>query len=159
MRLAECRYVGQGYELTVEVPPMPADESWLAAVREAFHAAHEQTYLRRFEDKPVMIVNVGLVGIGHVPPLRRARLAAGNARIDSTALIDERDVYFVAGNKAERQRTRFLARESLCAGNRIAGPAIIEQADTTTVLPPGTAAVVDTWGNLIVTFTESDDAG
>ncbi len=155
--LAECRYIGQGYELTVEVPAPPVDEAWLESARAAFHAAHQTAYLRRFEDKPVMIVNVGLVGIGAVPPLARSPLDEGSATINDAAIVDERDVHFVVGNSAERHRTRFLERDRLLGGNVIAGPAVIEQTDTTTVLPPGTSAEVDLWGNLIVRFTGDDD--
>ncbi|MGI9225877.1 MAG: hydantoinase/oxoprolinase family protein [Woeseiaceae bacterium] len=154
---AECRYVGQGYELTVDVPALPADEDWPAAVREAFHAAHEQAYLRRFDDKPIMIVNVGLVGIGTVPSLRQARLDAGDANISDEAVVDTRDVHFVERNEAVSHSTRFLDRAKLKAGNVFDGPVVIEQTDTTTILPPGTTAIVDTWGNIIVTFRATDN--
>lgn len=155
---AECRYVGQGYELTVEVPAPPVDDDWLEAVREAFHQSHEQAYLRRFEEKPVMIVNVGLVGIGAVPPLATPTLATSSEDLGNRATKDERDVHFVIGNAAVAYRTRFIDRDSLLAGDVITGPAVVEQIDTTTVLPPNARADVDTWGNLIVTFVESSDA-
>jgi len=150
--VAECRYVGQGYELPVAAPAPPADGNWIAAVREAFHSAHEQAYLRRFDDKPVMIVNVGLVGVGLVPPLVNPTLAKGNNVPPAAAVLDERDVHFVEGIKAVPYVTRFIDREQLLAGNTIHGPAILEQADTTTVLPANANAIVDDWGNLIVTF-------
>ncbi|MDH3481453.1 MAG: hydantoinase/oxoprolinase family protein [Gammaproteobacteria bacterium] len=152
--LAECRYVGQGYELAVEAPPPPIDDGWIHAVKEGFHQAHEQAYLRRFEDKPIMIVNIGLVGIGAVPPLITPVLSTGNADIDPAAIVDTRDIHFVIGNRAVAHRTRFIERGKLLAGNTIDGPVVIEQTDTTTVLPPNTKAVVDTLGNLIVTFSE-----
>jgi N-methylhydantoinase A/oxoprolinase/acetone carboxylase beta subunit len=155
--LAECRYVGQGYELAVEAPPPPINNSWLNAVKEGFHKAHEQAYLRRFEDKPIMVVNVGLVGIGAVPPLTTPVLSAGNADVDPAAVVDTREVHFVIGNHAVAHRTRFIERGKLLAGNVIDGPVVIEQTDTTTVLPPNTTAVVDTWGNLIVTIAEPGD--
>jgi N-methylhydantoinase A/oxoprolinase/acetone carboxylase beta subunit len=151
---AECRYVGQGYELSVSVPAPPVNEAWIAAVRESFHAAHEQTYLRRFEDKNVMIVNVGLAGIGRVPALRRAALAAGDRQPAADAMIDMREVHIVEDNTAVAYDTRFVDRSKLLAGNVIAGPAIIEQTDTTTVLPAGATATVDAWGNLIVSVAE-----
>ena len=155
--LAECRYVGQGYELPVEVPAPPVDADWVAAVIEGFHRAHEQAYLRRFDDKPVMIVNVGLAGIGHVPPPVTPEVESGGAQPDEAALLDTRPVRFVQGNEAVGHETAFYARSGLKAGNRIAGPAVIEQADTTTILPPGTLAEVDRYGNLIVGFTERAD--
>jgi N-methylhydantoinase A/oxoprolinase/acetone carboxylase beta subunit len=152
--LAECRYVGQGYELPVEVPAPPVDADWVAAVAEGFHRAHEQAYLRRFDDKPVMIVNVGLAGIGHVPPPVTPEVERGGSEPDEDALLDTRPVRFVQGNEAVSHSTSFYSRPALKAGNRIAGPAVLEQADTTTVLPPGTLAEVDRYGNLIVGFAE-----
>jgi N-methylhydantoinase A/oxoprolinase/acetone carboxylase beta subunit len=155
--LAECRYIGQGYELAVDVPAPPVDNNWFVAVKEAFHKAHEQAYLRCFEDKPVMIVNVGLVGIGAVPPLTTPTLAAGDTKIDPAAIVDTREVHFVSGNRAVAHSTRFVERSNLLAGNVIYGPVVIEQTDTTTILPPNATAIVDTWGNLIVTFAQSGD--
>ena len=151
--LAECRYAGQGYELPVAVPAPPVDGDWVAAAIEGFHRAHEQAYLRRFDDKPVMIVNVGLTASGRVPPPVTPELPAGGERPDAGALLETRPVRFLHANEAVSHETSFYARSALKAGNRIAGPAIIEQADTTTVLPPGTAAEVDRYGNLIVSFT------
>lgn len=156
--LAECRYVGQGYELSIEVSAPPADGDWLAAVSEAFHQAHEKSYLRRFNDKTVMIVNAGLVGIGAVAPLEFPEIPKGNAAIDTGAVVETHETSFVQHNKAVAYETRFIERSKLKAGNCIAGPVVIEQADTTTVLPPNSSASVDTWGNLIVTFTDSGAA-
>ncbi len=150
--IAECRYAGQGYELTVDVPPPPVDGDWIAAVIEGFHRAHEQAYLRRFEDRPVMIVNVGLAGIGIVPPPVTPEIGIGGDAPAPDALLATGGVRFVEGNEAVEYETRFYSRGRLLAGNRLRGPAIIEQADTTTILPPGCRAEVDRYGNLIVTF-------
>lgn len=150
--LAECRYVGQGYELSVEVAAPPADGDWLAAVAEAFHQAHEKSYLRRFDDKSIMIVNAGLVGIGAVAPLVFPTIFKGDTQISADAVVETRETFFVENNKAIGYTTRFIERGKLRAGNVIDGPVVIEQADSTTVLPPSSSASVDTWGNLIVSF-------
>jgi N-methylhydantoinase A/oxoprolinase/acetone carboxylase beta subunit len=153
--LAECRYVGQGYELSVEIPAPPVDDEWIAAVKKAFHQAHETAYLRRFEDNPVMIVNAGLAGIGAVAPLHVSKLETGGGDIDADAIIDNRKVHFVIGNQAVEHSTRFIDRSKLLAGNVVAGPAVIEQSDTTTILPPNTIATVDPWANLLIRFEDS----
>ncbi|MDJ0657270.1 MAG: hydantoinase/oxoprolinase family protein [Xanthomonadales bacterium] len=155
--MAECRYAGQGYELTVEVPAPPVDESWIARVVEAFHRAHERAYLRRFEDKPVMIINVGLAAIGAVTALRSDTIAAGSQHPEPSARIDQRTVSFLDGHGSRPFEARFYRRAALKAGNVLAGPAVIEQPDTTTVLPPGSTARVDALGNLIITFVEPQD--
>jgi len=152
VHIAECRYVGQGYELAVEVPAPPADGNWVEAVKEAFHKAHEKTYLRRFEDKTIMIVNAGLVGIGAVPSLQTPKLEAGNEELSADAVVETGDIHFLDGNNASKHRARFVDRSKLLAGNVIVGPVVIEQSDTTTILPPESRAKVDTWGNLIVQF-------
>ena len=51
-------------------------------------------------------------------------------------------------------RTAGRAAELVAAGARVAGPAIVEEPDSTTVLPPGSVALVDRWANLLVSFTE-----
>ena len=152
--VAECRYVGQGYELTVDVPPPPADDDWLAAVREAFHAAHETAYQRRFDDRDVMIVNAGVVAIGRVPPLALPELDAGDAALPADAVLASGTASFLDGNAAAPADVRYVDRRRLLAGNVIDGPAIVEQADTTTVIPPDMQAVVDRHGNLLLRFTE-----
>ena len=151
--LAECRYLGQGYELTVETPPLPVDDDWIKAVSNRFHAAHEQSYLRRFEENTVVIINVGLAGSGKIKPLTNPLLETGQENYSDSAVLDTRTTYFVEKNHAVPYETVFLSRDGLKAGNQIAGPAIIEQTDTTTVLPSGTRAVVDAFGNLVVSFT------
>ena len=155
--LAECRYFGQGYELTVSVPAGPINEGWVDVVRAAFHDAHRQSYLRSFEDKPVMIVNVGLVGIGRVTPLKIPTISAGNESVPTDAIIDRRKAHFVEQNKAMPYDTPFIDRSRLRAGNQILGPAVVEQSDTTTILPAKTVTTVDGFGNLIVTVQEAPD--
>ncbi|MDP6620032.1 MAG: hydantoinase/oxoprolinase family protein, partial [Nitrospinota bacterium] len=65
------------------------------------------------------------------------------------ALKGARQVYF--REAAGFTRTKIYDREGLGVGNRLSGPAIIEQPDSTTVLPPGAAATVDSYLNLIIT--------
>lgn len=155
---AECRYAGQGYELSVNVPALPVDESWVQRVIEAFHVAHETAYLRRFEDKPVMLINVGLAAIGQVMPLQQTAIEAGDESPPETAFAQQREVHFVQDNQAVPFLTDFVIRSALKAKNLVRGPAVIEQPDSTTVVPPGAVVRVDTYGSLIITFEESDDA-
>ena len=172
---AECRYLGQGYELMVQVPELPdtslavassadALTHWIAEVSQAFHQIHQQTFKRHFEDKSIMVVNVGAVGIGHVEPLRyrqhETRANGGPER----AILERRKAYFAAdgGDDGDASggdpsyvsiSTRFFDRARLEPGDEIAGPAILEQIDTTTILPPRSVATVDSYGNLIVEVT------
>lgn len=154
---AECRYAGQGYELSVDVPAPPLGQNWTERVIEAFHEAHETAYLRRFEDKPVMLINVGLAALGHVVPLRQMEIAVGTEQLPETAVVQTNDVHFVEGNRAVPFNTRFVQRSELKANNVVRGPAVIEQSDSTTVVPPAAVARVDTYGSLVITFAEACD--
>ena len=67
---------------------------------------------------------------------------------DEDGAPDERDVWFLGSDRA--LTTRIYQRDRLRPGMTIAGPAIIEQLDATTVVYPGDSSVVDDWGNLII---------
>src|SRR5437773_833433 len=68
-RVADCRYLGQGYELRVDVPSGAIDDMWVERVRRDFHDTHEREYSRRFETSDIEIPNVRVRGIGLMPPL------------------------------------------------------------------------------------------
>ena len=151
---ADCRYEGQGYELAVSIDSDPHRDGWANAAIERFHSTHETTYLRRFPDKAVHIVNLHLTGVGQVPKLAPPAVARANdSRGDSwreAAKLTEATVEFPTNSGHVSLVTPFWDRRQLGAGATIEGPAVIEQIDTTVILPPGAAATVDSHGNLIV---------
>ena len=142
----DCRYAGQGYELRTAAPTGEPDAAWAAAVREAFEARHEREYFGKFSDLPVQLVNVRVTGIGRMPTLKWPTLDAGGA----TAPVAEEPVVF----GGERVPTNIYERAQLRAGEELAGPAIIEQPDSTTVVPPGARARIDEIGNIVLRFEE-----
>ena len=150
-RLADCRYAGQGYEVRTEVPPGSVDEGWVEELQVRFHAAHEAEYGHRF-DAAIEIVNVRVVAIGRVDELQPPELERGDGD-PSAARTLEREVVFDVGGRAERHSTPFYERDRLRAGDRVEGPAIVEQYDTTTVIPPGLAAEIDAHGNIVIDCT------
>ncbi|GAB3680638.1 hydantoinase B/oxoprolinase family protein [Saccharopolyspora tripterygii] len=147
--LADCRYEGQGYEVRFEIPPGEITDDWLDELREAFHQAHETEFGHRFATGGVEIVNIRVVGVGEVErlPAPRAKDVSGGL---SAALLDTQDVVFDVDGKPTPCPTPFYDRGRLGAGQQIEGPAIIEQYDTTTVVPIGFIANVDQHGNLVV---------
>ncbi len=147
-RLADCRYVGQGYEVRCEVPAGAVDPEWLAGAKEAFHRAHQEEYGHRY-DAGVEIVNIRVVAIGRIADLEWPRLDAGDGD-PSRALIGAHDVVFDIDGRPERHATAVYDRARLLAGDELVGPAVIEQYDTTTVVPPGVALTVDAVGNLLI---------
>ena len=61
----------------------------------------------------------------------------------------------VLGGALQQVPTRYYERAALRAGNRLVGPAIVTQYDSTTVIPPGLAAHVDRFGNIVIAIAES----
>ena len=138
---ADMRYVGQAYELEVPIA-VPVTPERMPEILAAFHAVHERVYGYARTQQPVEFVNFRAV---HSYPLPRpvvtpAARATGSL---ADARLGERRAYFGAFVP-----TAIYERARLPLGARLAGPAIVEQSDTTTVIPPGVTALVDDAGNL-----------
>lgn len=151
---ADCRYKGQGYELRVDTPPDFAD-GWKTAVADAFHREHERQYLRRFADTPVQLVNLRAVGTGRISAGAgpAAEREPGRDSTDSglgPAPVDSCTAVFPAGDGWIRCDAAVYRRTGLISGTAIEGPAVVEQQDTTTVLPPDFRAMADRCGNLLI---------
>jgi N-methylhydantoinase A/oxoprolinase/acetone carboxylase beta subunit len=149
--VADCRYAGQGYELSVALPNVEENVNLLDALAAAFHSAHRQAYQRAFEDKPVMLVNLRAVGVGQIPPIGRLEWMPTPGK--SGAVTGK--ALFSKGNTPEWSDTQYFKRDSLKPGTRIVGPAILEQLDTTTVVPPGACLSVLPDGHLVIELQEA----
>jgi N-methylhydantoinase A/oxoprolinase/acetone carboxylase beta subunit len=148
-RIADCRYLGQGYELRVDVPSGAIDAEWVTKVRTDFDDIHLREYSRRFEESDVEIPNVRVRGIGLMPPLEMPETAGGSGS-PADALRHEGEAWFRVDGSLERVATRYYDRAALRAGNRLEGPAIVNQYDSTTVIPPGTSASIDRFGHIVI---------
>jgi N-methylhydantoinase A/oxoprolinase/acetone carboxylase beta subunit len=148
-RICDCRYLGQGYELRVDAPSGRVDRDWVEQVRSDFHDIHEREYSRRFEEADIEIPNVRVRGIGLMPPLKTMEVEHGDESADA-ALRHEGKAWFRVNGELRQVATRYYDREALRAGNRIDGPAIVNQYDATTVVPPGISAHVDRYGNIVI---------
>jgi N-methylhydantoinase A len=147
VRAADARYVGQGYELTVPVPAGRLDAAALASVRARFDEVYAARYGYAAPDEPIEIVTWKLSAVGGAP---RVSLAKAPATSDRDPRTGARAAYFPeCGGFVE---TPVYDRYALTPGTAITGPAIVEERESTTVLPPGAAAVVDAHANLIVTL-------
>jgi N-methylhydantoinase A len=149
-RWAEMRYRGQGYEVAVPAgaPGGLAGAGGLAALAVRFHEVHERLYAHRLDGSAVELVALRLTALGRLPRSAVPAAPAGERAPSAEALKGRRRVHFEeAGGWVE---CPLYARSALRAGNRIAGPAIIEQMDTTTVLFPAQTAEVDSTGTLVV---------
>jgi N-methylhydantoinase A len=147
-RSADLRYFGQAFEVRVPAPDGPVDGAFAEAVASSFHRAHEQLYGYCFRGDPgqqVEWVNLRVTGIG---PIRRpdSRPLAARDAGPGRAGTGTRPVCFDGW-----MQTPIYSRAELAAGDRITGPAVIEEFGSTTPIHPGFAAQADAFGNIIVT--------
>jgi N-methylhydantoinase A/oxoprolinase/acetone carboxylase beta subunit len=145
-RVADCRYLGQGYELRVDVGSGAIDGAWVEKLRADFHDIHEREYSRRFEESDIEVPNIRVRGIGLMPALQTPEVEAG----DEPSLRHEAQAWFRVGGELKAVATRYYDRADLRAGSRLDGPAIVNQYDSTTVIPPGISAHVDRFGNIVI---------
>jgi N-methylhydantoinase A len=146
-RTADLRYAGQGYELTVALPEGPVGAGTAAALREAFHAAYGRRYGYADPGAEVELVTVGATVVGAGPEVRLPEHRPGT-REAAEARKPDRPVYFPEFRA--HVACPIYDRARLPVGARIAGPAVVEEPESTTVLPPGAVAEVDRWANLLV---------
>ena len=146
IRYADLRYVKQSYELSVEAP-RPVPKGGVARLREAFDRRHEEVYGYSMRDE-AMVVKVRVTAVGKVrkPSLRILREGAGGG---GDALVGVRKAFFGREGWVE---AKVLRRAALPPGSVIAGPALIEEYDSVTVVPPGWSCRVDGLGNLLLEF-------
>jgi N-methylhydantoinase A len=143
-RIAECRYAGQSHELRVDAGG--------GDLGDRFHEAHEQAYGYRMPDEHVQLVTARVVAEGTpvlpAPPgqWEHERHDEGSKRI----VVDGAQV-----------DVRVISRGALAPGDKLDGPALVEQSDTTTLLAPGDHGHIDDHHNLIITFeaTQGERSG
>ncbi len=147
LRSVDIKYLGQGYHLNVATGGGRVDPTTVANIAQDYHAQHETTYGFHRQDEPLIVVNVRVRALG-------VRLKATPARHD-LAEDDPR-----AAHRGSRRGIFDLAsgvcdisiydRARLGPGHRVRGPAILEQEDSTTVIPPGWTGMVDAYLNMII---------
>ena len=148
-RIAECRYLGQGYELRVDAASGTVDAAWAARLRADFHDIHEREYSRRFEDADVEIPNVRVRGIGLHAAARDARRSSTATKRPTRRCAGEAEAWFRVEGGLEQVATRYYDRAALRRATGSTGPRSSTQYDSTTVVPPGVAAHVDRFGNIL----------
>jgi N-methylhydantoinase A len=146
-RQLDIRYPFQGYELTVDCPPPPYKEEHQAQIRAAFDKLHHSVYGTSATGEIPEVVNVRVMSTCKVPQLDLPELPPAKGKPEPIA---RRKVLFEETRKQGYVDTPIYRRTDLLAGAEIAGPAIIEQLDSTTVLPPGMTAKMERFGNLII---------
>ena len=149
-RFLDVRYVGQSFELNIDYPTSRGSrtsEGLARAISDSFYRAHLQRFGYADRGEPVEIVNLRL----------KLDLAVDKPDLQ----LDSPDGSGIAQTEVERVavvfrdgelETPLYDRDLLSAGDRITGPALVVQLDTTTVVPPGWQGDVDAYGNLLLTM-------
>jgi N-methylhydantoinase A len=150
----DMRYYRQGYEIPVEIDPALLAGDGMAMLADRFNDLHDQYYRFRMEDTTCEIVNLRAIGYGDVPKPRLAEADDGAGTGSAHAVTDEHEVYF----GGEWLPTKIYDRSKLEPGNRVEGPAVITEFDSTTVVLSGYAAEVDRYLNLIINPVEGKEA-
>ncbi len=141
---ADVRYFRQGYELSLEIDPDRLAGGRLEDLAMRFGAAHERLYGFRL-DQPVELVNLRAVATGTVEKVHFPKFD-DEGPDPTAALIEQQRVYF-AGHSTT---ANVYDRGRLRAGNRVRGPAIVVQMDSTCVIHPGHVGAVDAYLNILI---------
>ena len=123
------RYLGQNYETEIELPGLVGDKAQLVATYEAFHQMHEATYGYRIPGAVVELISFKVTAIGAIPKPR-----LGTVQTVSNEAPRERSVYFAGHGFVH---CRIVRRAALPIGAALAGPLIVEEAGSTTLVEPG----------------------
>ena len=144
-RFLDVRYVGQSFELTLDCPSLTGRGDLMRSIASEFYAAHLQRFGYADRALPVEVVNLRLkLELAVDKPLLEPAPDSGSDA--AHAVISTADVVFAGGMVP----TTLYNRDRLRTGNRITGPALLLQLDTTIVVPPGWNGEVDPYGNLIL---------
>ena len=142
----DMRYAGQGYEITLPCNA-PLAPGGLAQLRSAFDEEHRKMFGHTAPQEPVEIISYRVRGIGRVPPVELPKFSPTGAPL--AGAIREMRVARFNGASVE---CPVYQRELLDVGAVFSGPAIVDQLDCTSVIPPGQHVRVDEYRNMIITI-------
>jgi N-methylhydantoinase A len=147
---ADLRYRGQEHTIPIAVARPEDLTTATAATVERFHAQHDNRYGHAAPDQSIEIVNLRLVVT--VPRLEDAILRWLSQPWQPEAPAPEQTRPVVFDDPERPHDARILWRPALAAGTEIVGPAVIEEPNSTTLLPPGDRAIIDAHGNIVITL-------
>ena len=140
---ADLRYVGQAFQIEVPIDPAWLEEPGTDRLRAAFHDRHDRLYAHsdRAADVELIDLRATITGTTVKPALRTVPTGRGAA-----PPVGRRPIHY----RKQRYDAAVYHRGDLLAGQHVEGPGVIEQADTTTLVPAGFRASVDAFGNLVI---------
>jgi N-methylhydantoinase A len=140
----DIRYQGQGMKLTLDLAPEDFAREGLAGVKRRFDAEHEQLFTFAL-DAPHELVGLRAVVQGAEKPFIGKDYGQGGPDASAAVMHDTR--IFEGGRWHE---ARIYERAKLKAGNRIHGPAIVTEMDSTALILPGHVGIIDKVGNILI---------
>jgi N-methylhydantoinase A len=152
-RAADMRYVGQEHAVTVELAAELFAAEDRDAIKRRFDAVHERHYGYSAPGAKAEIVSLRSAITGLMRKPKFEPIAAGGTEAPGEAFRGTRAVYFAEAGR--RVDTPTYDRGALLAKNRIAGPALIEEYASTTVVHPGDVVTVDAFGDLVIEILRS----
>ncbi|MGD2295751.1 MAG: hydantoinase/oxoprolinase family protein [Candidatus Aminicenantes bacterium] len=142
----DLRYLGQSYEITL---PLTDDGQ---SIESAFHRAHQKMYSYHHPDRPVEIVNIRIKAVGTTKKIRFRRYPLQNTEPFGAQFGNQEIIY-----ARKKHQAPLYKRSQLQPKNRIEGPALIVDLESTTLLPPGWNLDVDRFFNLIIRRKKNED--
>ena len=112
------------------------------------HREHERAYGFSVAKEPTTIVNLKVMGLGDIPKPGLPAFPTGVKEPSADAIKEQREVYF--HKSSGMVKCPIFERSKLKTNNRIPGPAIVEEVDSTTVILPDYTGEVDKFGNLLL---------
>ncbi|MEU4650150.1 hydantoinase/oxoprolinase family protein [Nocardia fluminea] len=147
LRSVDMRYVGQEHSISVDISGIDFHSTGLDRLKAQFDAAHQERFNHSADDEAAEIVTVRVSALGRLPRIDQPKIAIGTSSVPTKAVRGTRELVF-----GRSYASSVYTRAELLAGNVIHGPAVIEEATTTTLLRPGDIAEVDSFGNLNLTI-------
>ena len=152
-RSADMRYVGQEHSVTIDLSTQLFATEDRGAIKKQFDDVHLLRYGTCAPNEHAEIVSLRTTVTGVMKKPALAKIARGEAIPPKAAHLAPREVYFTELGRAVT--TPIYLRDALLSGNRIAGPALVEEHASTTVVLPGDALEVDDFGNLVIAIGRS----
>jgi N-methylhydantoinase A len=143
VRELDMRYVGQEYTVRVVLDGFDP-----TAIKKRFDEAHEATYAHSAPGEAAEVVNYRLSATAGIPKPLLKTIPKGAAEPPREAVRGKREVYF--GEFKKHWPTVIYNRDGLLAGNRMPGPAVVEEKACTTIILPGYFGVIDDQGNIVI---------
>lgn len=151
-RQVDMRYVGQGFEIKVDLPLGRLSADSIPLVREAFYQAYERLFGRRLEDVPIETLSWRLAASGETPKIE---LNFSDRRTDAQNTVKGvRDAYFEGHGFMP---CKVYDRYTLAPGFSFQGPAIVEERESTVIVGPDGRVSIDEFLNLVVDIDSETD--